>query len=450
MTTAAADERVHVRETRVDRLGPWLRGATVIWVVGMATVFPVGNDALEALSVLTFDRIAYLVVLALAALWIAREPGVLRRLGSVEAAMAIYGGVVLLSWLTTLSGKTVVDLKRDVDLLLTSVAMPLTAFLIARHGGWSRSGATSSLWLVVVLATAFLLAVGLVQALYDWRFLVAETYQNFHRSRARGSFPNALPYSAVLGLLIPLAVVVGARESRPGRRRAMGIACAGLAEALLLSQIRIAWVAVPATLVWLAWVCAPIRRIAVIVAAGFSLLVILALLGVDLGLIASGDGALRQRFGSVRERVEDAEPTYNRVAVYATALNMIRDRPLLGYGFGGRTFVRERDPYLTSCCGVSPEWAVICQVPHNEMLNQLVLMGLIGLLAFVAMIVVLWRRLTSVRLSGSDGAVPLAIAAQAGVLVLLVIGQLHDVMFLYAAQALLFFTAGLAMTTEAK
>lgn len=445
--TAAA--RVDEAGGRADRLGPWLRGATLVWIVGMSTVFPAGNEALEAVSVFTFDRVAYLVVLALAGLWIASEPGVLRRLGAVEAMMALYAGIALLSWSTTLSAKTGVDLKRDIDLLLTSVAMPLTAFVVARHGGWSRSGATRSLWLVVALMTAFLLAVALVQALYDWRFLVAEAHYQVHRGRTRGAFPNALPYAAVLGVLIPLAVVVSGREANAGRRRAMGIACAGLAEALLLSQLRVAWLAVPVALLWLALVCVPIRRLALIVAAGFSLLVALALVGIDLRLLAGSGGALQQRNASVRERLEDAEPTYNRVAVYATALNMIRHRPWLGYGFGGRTFVRERDPFFTSCCGVSPEWAVTCQVPHNEVLNLLVLMGIAGLAAFVAMIVVLWRRLTAVRRSGLDGPIPLAAAAQAGILVLLVMGQLHDVMYLYTAQTLLFFTAGLAMTSEA-
>jgi O-antigen ligase len=445
MTVSASVDAVRPEAGR-DSLGPLLRGATLAWIIGTTTVFPVGNERLEAISVFTFDRAAFLVVAALLALWVVRTPDLLRRWGWAEASMGLYLAVVLVSWGTTLEGKGRVDLKRDADLLLTSVAMPFTAFAVARYGGWSREQALAGLRLVVVIGATYLIAVGLVQALVDWRFLVEEVNQTVHRSRARGPFPNALQYAVLLAVLTPMAVVLAAREPRRRRRRLLFLLCAALAEALLLSQLRIAWVALPVALLYLAAVCPTVRRPALLVAAGFGALVGLASVGLDLHWIAGSDGALRQPLGSVRERLVDGEPAYNRIAVYATALNMISHRPLLGFGFGGRTFLRERGDYYASCCGVSPEWAVPCDVPHNEILNLLVLMGAVGLLAYLGMVAVLWRGLTAARLSGFDDPLSLAAAAQAGIVALVIIGQLHDVMYLSAAQTLLFFVVGLSLT----
>ena len=122
---------------------------------------------------------------------------------------------------------------------------------------------------------------------------------------------------------------------------------------------------------------------------------------------------------------------------------MIAHRPLVGFGFGAHTFEMSRAPYYASCCGVSPEWAVACVVPHNEVLNVLVLMGAAGLLVCVVLLRELWRQLAAGRASADPLQATLAACVLADFIMLIVTGQLHDVMYLYVAQVVFFFLAGL-------
>jgi O-antigen ligase len=419
---------------------------TLIWIVGMVTVFPLGNEALEAVSVFTFDRLGFLAAAALGAVAVARHPGVLRQWGGVEWWMAVYLSIVVLSWVTTLAEKNVVDVKPDVHLLLNSFVMPYVAFLIARHGGWTASQVRAA-WLILVFgAGSYLVALGLIQGLVDWRFLVAEANQMTHRIRARGPFPNAIPYSTLLAMLVPLALVARIHEPHGSLRWFLIVSCVGLIEALVLGQVRIVWLALPAALLYLAAIAPAVRSSALIASGGILAVLALAAAGIDLRWAAREGGATLQPRGSVLERIGEANPVYNRVAVYVTALNMIVHRPVLGFGFGARQFETSRGEYYASCCGVSWEWAAECAVPHNEILNELVLMGAVGLLAYLGLLRALWRLLASRRASAEASSQrALAACVQAVFVLLAITAQLHDVMYLSEVQVLFFFLAGLAV-----
>lgn len=260
-------------------------------------------------------------------------------------------------------------------------------------------------------------------------------------------------YAYVLGMLVPVVLMLRVYSERRWVRLLLLVVAGGLIEALLFSQLRIVWIALPLALLYLAAVNPPLRRHAAVAAIALVALVALATVGVDLRRFAGPDGAVRQKHGSVADRLIDEEPIFNRVAVYATALNMIVHRPLLGFGFGAHTFQTSREPYYASCCGVSPEWAVPCAVPHNEVLNLLVLVGLVGLVAYIAFIGELWRHLSRRRRAAVDAPTVTAIAAvQAGLVMLIVAAQLHDVMYLPAVQVVFFFFAGLVLPagTEAE
>jgi O-antigen ligase len=434
----------------LSQRGGVLWAATLIWVVGMVTVFPIGNRALEAVSVFTYDRIAYLIVAALLAVAVVRNPAILRQFDRMELAIALYLAIVVTSWLTTLSDKHVVELKQDVDLLVLCFLMPFAAFVIGRHCGWTSAQIRTACWVIVIAACTYLIVLGLVQAFVDWRFLVAVADQDMHRRRARGSFPNAVPYAAFLSLLVLLALTLHAYEPQRRRRVLLLALCVGLVEALVLSRVRITWVALPIALLYLAAVDPPARRSAVAVSAALFATIALAFAGLDLHQLALPNGALAQPAAGVAERIADSEPMYNRVAVYATALNMIVHRPLLGFGVGARTFMDSRAPYYASCCGVSWEWAVPCAVPHNEVLNLLVLMGVVGLLAYLLLVSKLWRLLAARRRAcpGTPRA-SLAACAQASFIVLAITAQLHDVMYFFSVQVLFFLVAGLVTQATA-
>ena len=256
------------RRPQRDRLQAWLWTATLIWIVGMATVFPIGNEALDAVSVFTYDRIAFLAVAALFGLTLARNPHLLRRWGRIETLMGAYLAVILVSWATTLPDKHLVDVKRDGALLLNSFLMPYLAFVIGRHGVRTRAQVVTALAVLVVGIGSFLIGVGFIQGLVDWRFLVAAADQTIHQSRARGALHNALPYSVVLALLAPVALLLVRLESRRVPRALLIVLCIGCVEALVFGQVRIVWLAVSAALLYLAAVRVWMQRSAVVFAGG--------------------------------------------------------------------------------------------------------------------------------------------------------------------------------------
>lgn len=425
------------------RTALWI--VTLVWVVGMVTVFPLGNDALEAVSVFTFDRLGFLAAAALSAVTVARHPALLRRWSGVETWMVVYLSVVVVAWIPTLAEKDTVDLKRDVHLLLNSFLMPYAAFLIARHCGWTRHQVRTACLVLVFGAGGYLVTIGLIQGLIDWRFLVAEAHLQAHHSRARGPFANAVPYSTLVALLVPITLAVRAQHTSRLLRWPLALICIGLIEAIVFGQVRIVWLATPAALLFLGKIAPSLRKPALVTAAGIGTALVLGSTGMDLRFVAGRGGAAARSQDGVLERLKSKGPAYNRVAVYATSLNMVAHRPLLGFGFGASTFRMSRDDYYASCCGVSWKWAIECAVPHNEILNVLVLTGSVGLIAYLGLLQALWRLLWSRRTAAVDGFQrALASSVLAAFVLLAITAQLHDIMYLSALQVVFFFLAGLA------
>lgn len=436
---AAAD----ASRARASRAEVALFAAVIAWVAGMPTLFAFGNRALDPLPLVNLDRLGFALVAALAALHLMRRWDWRGAFGRVEGAMALYGAVVLLSWLSTVSEKDPVTLERDADFLLSSFAMPFAAFLVARHGGWSRAWTLRGLWLLVGGAGLYLAAVGLVQATHDWDFLVEAAARKVHPRRAKGPFPNAVIYGLVLSIFVTAALFLYARAVRGRGRFAVALVLAVLAEAVVQSRARAAWLGLLAAMLLVAVRCRGLR--------GPAALVVLVLAGhVSLSFAGVGNPTgppVLHHAEALRDRLTESGSILDRVAVYATDLNMIAHRPLLGFGFGLETFQRHKADYYASCCGVSPKWAEDCAVPHNELLNVLVLTGAVGLVAYLVLVGSLWRVVAE---AGARPRAPdafrfdLAVCVQAAFVLLAVAGQLHDLMYLSYVLVLFCFLAGLA------
>jgi O-antigen ligase len=82
---------------------------------------------------------------------------------------------------------------------------------------------------------------------------------------------------------------------------------------------------------------------------------------------------------TVANRLGEAEPIYNRLALLATAVTMVLAYPLFGVGFGRHAFSENNVNYLTDFGGVSAQWAYGLSIPHLEYLHIAVLTGLLGL-----------------------------------------------------------------------
>jgi O-antigen ligase len=98
---------------------------------------------------------------------------------------------------------------------------------------------------------------------------------------------------------------------------------------------------------------------------------------------------------------------------------------------------------------VSPAWAESCAVPHNELLNALVLLGAVGLAVYLGLLRELWRLLSSARATSDARAATLAAAAQSCFVLLAITGMFHDLMYQSPVLVPFFFLAGLAAPAKA-
>jgi O-antigen ligase len=90
--------------------------------------------------------------------------------------------------------------------------------------------------------------------------------------------------------------------------------------------------------------------------------------------------------GSFLERLRNLDTLTDRLALWATALNMIAHNPVFGVGFGADAFELHRPQYITGV-GITTHYALELGVPHNEYLHVGALLGLVGLLAFLGIVV---------------------------------------------------------------
>lgn len=291
------------------------------------------------------------------------------------------------------------------------------------------------LWIVVQVGDEgrwkWVIALALLSALFQagigiWQFFRDQGPDHFlildeRFYRAYGTLEQPNPFGGFIGLNLPLAigVTIGAlgswlaraqelrkaslKRGRDGlaerlvpllNLKLIGIALAGLlvgllGTALAMSWSRGAWLGAGAAM--LAILFAWPRRMRVGV-----MLVVLALL-VGLQVLQSGilpDAMIEQLrsmtefFQSFDVRGADINPdsysVIERLAHWQTAVNMARDHPWLGVGFGN--YAAAYPDYAF------PNWPLALGHAHNYYLNVLAEVGVLGLLAYAALwIVVFWH-----------------------------------------------------------
>jgi O-antigen ligase len=406
---------------------------TMFWVAGLPVFLLFGNRLLASVSVLKADRVTYLLAAAPVVIGVLRGSRVLQPLGRVEKAMLAYLAVILVSWATTLPSKDLAGFKQDADFILTCFVMPYSAFVIARNTEWTSERLTACLWVLVAGVGGYLLIFGTVQYAHDWNFLVPRPLWDVLPDRARGPFENAVPFGIVLSILVVLALFLYLQaRGRLARWTLVAIAF-GLVQCIVASKTRAVWIALPLALLLLFVRYRRIRLLAGVLTAAVVVQVLLApAVGVDpLGL---------------EERLTQVQQVYDRVAVSATASNMAEHRPVFGFGFGSQTFQDDKANYYAAWGGVSPQAAAYPNNPHNDFLNVVVLMGVLGLIPFVALLWTSWQLLgsTAVRRQHSNPFTSqLARFTQSVFVILIVAGQFHAVMYMSYPQVLFFFLLGI-------
>ena len=224
---------------------------------------------------------------------------------------------------------------------------------------------------VLVLLTGAVAVYGVVQhftgidlyrAAMGRRTLVEPLELEAGRFVVIGFFPNSLTYA--YSLIVPFSWVVAGTATAGGKwvlsRTVTAALAALMAVALVLSTARGAWVA-GVVVVAAACLLANARR-RVILAAGATVLVA-ALFIVSVGLRAGARSMV------------DPGVNAGRLAIYAANLEIVRDHPLLGVGFGN--YDRSARPYYDHHPRADRR-----SHAHNSFLQVAAESGIVGLGAF--------------------------------------------------------------------
>jgi O-antigen ligase len=187
-----------------------------------------------------------------------------------------------------------------------------------------------------------------------------------HVTRTTGTFANAVEYGSVVGgaAIMTLAQFVCVRGAL---FKGTLLVCAGaMIGAAILCLTRSPLVGLAVAFVFL---FANDTRIRFLLVVG---LAVAPLISMALMPVFMDADALANRLG-------EAEPVYNRLALLATAWTMLLTYPIFGFGFGRHAFVDNNADYLTDFADVSAQWAYGLSIPHLEYLHIAVLTGFLGL-----------------------------------------------------------------------
>jgi putative inorganic carbon (HCO3(-)) transporter len=388
----------------------------------LCLAIPFGSLAEVRVAGLAVGPAEALLALAFAA-WLARTVALREenwRWPRLAAPLALFIGAALLSWLNaaslTLAAKETIKWLEFLALL----------FMVANGVDRAQSRAVVASLLLAGVAQA---ALGAVQ------FFTRSGPEFFAMGRflrAYGTFEQPNPFGGYMGLVAPLALALGLEglNRRPSAATPVGAAVPGwlaylaagaflaTAAGLGMSGSRGAWLAFAAAF------CAVIgmrsRRAAVAFTALLAVAALIVLLG-GVSLLSPLIGpAIGQRLTSfvpligARDvpAIEITDANYanvERLAFWQAALDMWRDRPWLGVGFGNYAAAYPR--YAL------PKWRASLGHAHNYYLNVAAETGLLGLAAYLALwLAAFWQTARAARREGDPYVRALALGAL-GVLV---------------------------------
>lgn len=382
--------------------------------------------------------LAFAGVLAAASVAVARRVNQLPRLGAVEGAMVLYLAWNIGSALAPHRlPATVPNTGEDFPVwrfILSGVLIPFVLYVVARFVFVRASAVRQILWVVLGLA-AYSVAVSVLQfhapALVWPRYIVSDP--NWE-GRAVGVFNQPVVNGLILIIGLAIALYIAGRASeRRWLRVVAGAIAATSVYAVYLTYTRAIWLGLVLVLV-----------AGSVLARGFRIGFVLPLIGgilavgVNWSTFASSD---RDAGGIASTNEVD-----DRLNMAATAIRAIQEKPIAGWGIGRFTQVNTYQHEQWSPT-VAWERGYGLAAHHNE-LGIAAELGLVGLVLWLAVVVLVLRRLVlAVRTLPQDDLCGrgLAVIALACFGCWLAIGATVDLRFFELPNGLVMLLAGLVV-----
>ena len=339
-------------------------------------------------------------------------------------AMRIYGG----RW-RPLALAPLLTLSSLLALLSCGCAFLVTAFYPLAYGEDSESTFRFiRVLLRMILITGFLVAfLGLIERAtwngkilwifvpYDWGKPLFEPLL-----RARGPFVDPDHFAGYLAMVFPLALACAVFPNLITPRRATlafriqcGVASFVIFLAILLSLSRAGWLGLIVATVIMFLLAAPRGATRDAESSGISKFggVRLAIVGIVIlfgaSMIFIGPEARVATVTRVNQSAAELETSVNRMQAWKGGLALIRDFPLLGVGLGGWPEIFERYQL--------PPWQMLYFAQaHNDYVQLIAEVGIVGLVLFVWLAVRIIRKVASGALSMEASSGPIFGAIIAG------------------------------------
>lgn len=412
------------------------RGAyfvSLLWILGMPTLFVFPDRYLNALPGLNSGRILFGVLVAILVLQRVFRQAPAYRFHRAEWWSLTFLIIAFLSLVWMLPRETFAGVKVNVAMFLQAYVMSLGALFIARRVAWTTERVEACLFYLTAIGI-FLATVACLQQFFGVTLFNPHHIEIINADRASGTLGNSHEFGAVMTSLAIVALLQANRQRYSGGIRAFYVfAAVFMSLAVVLTKTRGPWLA---ALIGLAFVFLMDRRSRpLLVCAGVVAVVAGAVL---VPLLVDPD--------LWRYRIAEMSPIYNRLTAYATSLNAIIHNPIFGMGFSDLAFERAKDGYISNAGPISAYWATNVGVPHNEFLHLALLVGLPGLACYL---LVLWHvQAELVRIRRREGdklAGALSLYVSAIVITFVVNALLIDFSLSTYFPILLFFLAGMAI-----
>ena len=339
-----------------------------LWLIGSPTFFNVGNQVLKAVPSLTVERLMFVmlvgVIFVRAAFVKTRQP----RFSRLEIFIFLFLGYILVSLAMT---ATAVSWRRDLW-FFTQYAMPMMLFGLSLRSAWNESGLKILLVLLTLTGVA-VAGMGVLQQFFGVT-IFTQDYQvvtRGHIGRAHGAFTSAETYIATLSIFLILALFQFNQYRDRLVRAGLIIAMLAMVVGIVLGETRAPW---GGTALALLIIFARDREVRPLLVTGGA---IVSLAGIVFFFV------MFEHLGSFIDRVTDTQTGAGRLALWATAVNMIAHNPVFGVGFGVDAFALHREEYMTGIGSVSDQLIGDLGVPHNQYLHVASLLGIVGLCLFV-------------------------------------------------------------------
>ena len=344
--------------------GAWW--VAVAWLIAVPTIGVFFDNFLEGLPFVRGKRVLFVVLLFMVT-WQA----VMDRRRSLawiplERRMLLFLAVAGVSVLVSGAEKEFSGfLRDDLSLLLDGYLMPMSAFFIARRLRWDASSFRRFATLLIGVGV-FLAITAPLETLLGVDWFIPTTINAIHTlARATGTFGNAAEFGLVVSSFFLLASWFSLHTRDSFARAWVTLAMLLLLAAVVLCKTRAPWLGLLVSM----------AALYVLDARSRPVLNLVGFLGL-FGVLAAVPYLLALE-GFV-QRVTDLDPIYNRIASWATALNIMLQNPITGIGMSRHAFGSVAGNYAVSVGEVSSSWIVRLAVPHNEFFNVGSMTGLFG------------------------------------------------------------------------